>query len=855
MVPVAAPEDLAGASQSPRARPPDPDKDDCNACASACPACTPPPEAAFACCPLPAFPSPLSSFAQFPPVASTSTALLPPDCAACAPASTKSHLAWCCDDADCLADPASSASSSGGGDGGARADAQPASTSTSAATSQEGAGSDDGGGVPWEQMMLLDDNCAACANGQGPSSTSHAQSASSFTLDPCCGLPSLPSWATAAASCDEPGCAPGTLPPPPPPDDCPTCVVGGLGLITNDGQAVHAQPQPTMALHGELPGGSSAGAPGGTAAAASEAAEADAAASAQASEEQDGLEGLLHGLDEKTIQDIVRRAFLFFLAAQSSSRKADSPSLSRSSTDQLLLLRLEPARPRSRLRPVGARRAPQLAAAHPLRRRPSPRRRARNRADASTILDPLARTAPPPAAATTVPAAPSRPVPPPPLRTPPPSALVAARRTCLSPHAVPALAVVPSRLAAFALEHPVLLGSANPNAGARPRWLGGARVRVARLPRRWEHVRVARSTRRARARLALARPGTGAGAFFGVVERAGAASRPRRGHVRRRARRSAARPVEPPAAAGARARSPAPAPAPSSARPPSPTRPRPCARPLARPPAPPPLRRRTRSCRRRSDGQAHPPLDSSEHGERTHPSSTSTRLSYLDLVRLRPPPRLERRDAALALNLISSARRLRHRPRPRRRARRGGCGAAGRAPPVQLARVRAQLRDDGRADGAPEHGARRERARAVHVRVGRVRAVDGVRERRGRGRGARRRRVGAQEGREGGQGRVQAAAEGHAAPADAHRCVLCPFPLSRLRARRARFVRSPGSYPFCKSALTLCVFAHRRPTLRVRAVRQDVLRVAHAHPGACPSLLLSPSPRLPRPASSRQAQR
>ncbi|GAA5837808.1 hypothetical protein JCM9279_006868 [Rhodotorula babjevae] len=311
MVPVAAAEDLAGASPAPRARPADPQKDDCNACASACPACTPPPEAAFACCPLPAFPSPLSSFAQFPPVASTSTALLPPDCAACAPASTKSHLAWCCDDADCLADPASSSSSSGGGDSGARAGAQTTSTSTSAATSQEGAGSDDGEGVPWEQMMLLDDNCAACATGQAPpaasTSTSHIQTGSSFALDPCCGLPSLPSWATAAASCDEPGCAPGLPPPPPPapPDDCPTCVVGGLGLITNDGQAVHAQPQPTMALHGELPGGSSAGPAGATAAAASEAAEAHAAAVPHVDESHDGLEGLLHGLDEKTIQDII----------------------------------------------------------------------------------------------------------------------------------------------------------------------------------------------------------------------------------------------------------------------------------------------------------------------------------------------------------------------------------------------------------------------------------------------------------------------------------------------------------------------------------------------------------------------
>ncbi|GAA5890876.1 hypothetical protein JCM8208_003081 [Rhodotorula glutinis] len=303
MVPVAAPEDLAGASPAPRARPVDTKNDDCNACASACPACTPPPEAAFPCCPLPAFPSPLSSFAQFPPVASTSTALLPPDCAACAPASTKSHLAWCCDDADCLADPTSSSSSSGG-DSGARTAAQPTSTSTSAATSQEGAGSDDGEGVPWDQMMLLDDNCAACATGQAPpsASTAHAQTASSFALDPCCGLPSLPSWATAAASCDEPGCAPGQQPPPPP-NDCPTCVVGGLGLITNDGQAVHAQPQPTMALHGELLGGSSAGGTGGTVA--DQAAEAHAAATAQTEEGHDGLEALLDGLDEKTIQDII----------------------------------------------------------------------------------------------------------------------------------------------------------------------------------------------------------------------------------------------------------------------------------------------------------------------------------------------------------------------------------------------------------------------------------------------------------------------------------------------------------------------------------------------------------------------
>lgn len=136
--------------------------------------------------------------------------------------------------------------------------------------------------------MLLDDNCAACAPG--------GQASSSF-VDPCCGLPTLPSWATSAASCDEPGCGPGGSAPP---DNCPTCVVGGLGLITNDGEAVHAQPQPTMALHGELPGSAA------TAAASASAAPDAQATAPQVDDAHDGLEGLLKGLDDKTIQDIVR---------------------------------------------------------------------------------------------------------------------------------------------------------------------------------------------------------------------------------------------------------------------------------------------------------------------------------------------------------------------------------------------------------------------------------------------------------------------------------------------------------------------------------------------------------------------
>ncbi|BGP37676.1 zinc-finger protein [Rhodotorula kratochvilovae] len=264
-------------AQTPAPAHPEP-VDDCGACLSACPDCTPP-ASAFPCCPLP-FPDPSSAFAHLPPApafapfASTSNALLPADCADCSgspAAPSKSHLAWCCDDADCLSP----------GDGRASASLP----STTASGSDAAAGSADEC-VPWDQMMLLDD-CAACATGP-------AGHDAPFSLDPCCSgstTPALPSWATSAAACPEPGCLPApTAVEPEQPDDCPTCV-GGLGLITNDGEAVHAQPQPTMALHGEQPVGllGGAGEP-------PEGAQPDETA---------GIEGLLQGLDEKTIQDIL----------------------------------------------------------------------------------------------------------------------------------------------------------------------------------------------------------------------------------------------------------------------------------------------------------------------------------------------------------------------------------------------------------------------------------------------------------------------------------------------------------------------------------------------------------------------
>ncbi|GAA5821186.1 hypothetical protein JCM3770_002272, partial [Rhodotorula araucariae] len=253
--------------------------DDCGACFSACPDCTLP-TSAFPCCP-PPYLDPSTDIARSPafaPFASTSTVLLPVDCLACAGGSaapSKSHLAWCCDDADCLSP----------GDGPPGATLSTTSGRGTESVTQEGPAEE---GVPWDQMMLLDD-CAVCATGPGPCDTP-------VSLDACCSggaTPSLPAWATSAAACPEPGCVP-TPVQPDKLDDCPTCIGApglALGLITNDGEAVHAQPQPTMALHGEQPAVLLGGA-------------VEPVQGMQPDSSAD-LEGLLEGLDEQTIQDIL----------------------------------------------------------------------------------------------------------------------------------------------------------------------------------------------------------------------------------------------------------------------------------------------------------------------------------------------------------------------------------------------------------------------------------------------------------------------------------------------------------------------------------------------------------------------
>ncbi|GJN88773.1 hypothetical protein Rhopal_001742-T1 [Rhodotorula paludigena] len=215
------------------------------------------------------------------PVNSASNLPAAPDCMQCAgspPALPKAHLAWCCDEPECLSPAAKNAVLPPARDNIDASDG----TATNAVDEA----------LPWEQMLLLDD-CAQCATEQhlpapNPSST---DAEAPFSLDACCSAAPSPvlSWTaalTAQSACSDPGCFPSPVPAlATATDDCPSCVDGGLGLITTD-EAAHAQPQPTMATHHEGPGVIGAHA-------------------APSFPPAHNLESLLHGLDEKTIQDIV----------------------------------------------------------------------------------------------------------------------------------------------------------------------------------------------------------------------------------------------------------------------------------------------------------------------------------------------------------------------------------------------------------------------------------------------------------------------------------------------------------------------------------------------------------------------